>query len=65
MSRRGVSNKMPKAPIMTINTKFKDINVGTMVTKINRMKKYKMGTISSTTTSTRVTMIRGMIRAGL
>ena len=64
MSRRGVSNLVPKAQIRIIGAKFKVTKVGIMVTITVRVIMSEMETITATTTSTGVTMVIEMIGMG-
>ena len=64
MSRRGVSDRVPKAHIKRIATKVKETKVGTMVTITVRVIMSEMETTTATTTSTGVTMIAEMIGMG-
>ena len=64
MSRRGVSDQVPKALIRRISAKVKGTKVGTMVTTTVRVIMSEMETITATTTSTEVTMIIEMTRMG-
>ena len=64
MSRRGVSDKAPKAQIRIIGAKVKGTKVGTMVTITVRVIMSEMETTTATTTSTGVTMIAEMIGMG-
>ena len=64
MSRRGVSDQVPKALIRRISAKVKGTKVGTMVTITVRVIMSKMETITVTTTSTGVTMVIEMIGMG-
>ena len=57
MSRRGVSDQVPKALIRRIGAKVKGTKVGTMVTTIMRVIMSEMETIIATTTSTGVAMV--------
>ena len=53
----GVSDQTPKAPIRRIGSKVKEIKVGTMVIRIERVIMSEMVTTTATTTSTGVTMV--------
>ena len=64
MSRRGVSDQVPKALIRRISAKVKGTKVGTMLTTTVRVIMSKMETTTATTTSTRVTMVTEMIGMG-
>ena len=64
MSRRGVSDRAPKAQIRIIGTKVKGTKVGTMVTITVRVIMSEMETTTATTTSTGVTMVTEMIGMG-
>ena len=57
MSRRGVSDRAPKAQIRIIGAKVKGTKVGSMVTTIVRVIMSKMETTTVTTTSTGVAMV--------
>ena len=57
MSRRGVSDKAPKAQIRIIGPKVKGTKVGTMVIIIVRVIMSEMETTIATTTLTEVTML--------
>ena len=57
MSRRGVSDRVPKAQIRRIGAKVKETKVGSMVTITVRVIMSEMETITVTTTSTGVTMV--------
>ena len=57
MSRRGVSDQVPKALIRRIGAKVKGTKVRTMVTTTMRVIMSEMETITATTTSTGVTMV--------
>ena len=64
MSRRGVSDQVPKALIRRISAKVKGTKVGTMVTTTVRVIMSEMETITATTTSTGVTMVIEMTGMG-
>lgn len=64
MSRRGVSDRIPKAPISRIGTKVKEIKVRTMRITTERVTMFEMATITAKTTSTGVTMVIEMIGVG-
>ena len=64
MSRRGVSNRAPKAQIRIIGAKIKGTKVGTMVTITVRVIMSEMETTTVTTTSTGVTTVTEMIGMG-
>ena len=64
MSRRGVSDRAPKAQIRIIGAKVKGTKVGSMVTTIVRVIMSEMETTTATTTSTVVTTITEMIGMG-
>ena len=57
MSRRGVSDQVPKALIRRISAKVKGTKVGTMVTTTVRVIMSEMVTTTATTTSIGVTMV--------
>ena len=57
MSRRGVSDQVPKAQIRIIGTKVKGTMVGFMVTTTLRVIMSEMETTTVTTTLTGVTML--------
>ena len=57
MSRRGVSDRAPKAQIRIIGTKVKGTKVGTMVTTIVRVIMSEMEATTATTTLTGVNML--------
>ena len=61
MSRRGVSDRVPKAQIRIIGAKVKGTKVETMVTITVRVIMPKMETTTATTTSIGVTMVTEMI----
>ena len=65
MSRRGISDQVPKALIRKIGAKVKGTKVRTMVTTTMRVIMSEMETITATTTSTGETMITEMIGMGL
>ena len=64
MSRRGVSDRAPKAQIRIIGAKVKETKVGTMVTITVRVIMSEMETTTATTTSTGVTIVIEMIGMG-
>ena len=64
MSRRGVSDRVPKAQIRRIGAKVKGTKVGSMVTIIVRVIMSEMETTTATTTSTGVTTVTEMIGMG-
>ena len=64
MSRRGVSDRAPKAKIMIISAKVKGTKVGSMVTTTVRVIMSEMETTIATTTSTGVTTVTEMIGRG-
>ena len=64
MSRRGVFDRTPKDPIMKICAKVKEIKVGYMGIKTERVTMFEMATITAKTTSTGVTMVTKMIGVG-
>ena len=57
MSRRRVSDQVPKALIRRIGAKVKGTKVGTMVTTTVRVIMSEMETTTATTTITEVTML--------
>ena len=61
MSRRGVSDRVPKALIRRIGGKVKGTKVGSMVTITVSVIMSKMETTNATTTLTGVTMVIEMI----
>ena len=61
MSRRGISDKAPKAQIMIIGAKVKGTKVGSMVTITVWVIMSKMETTTAITTSTGVTIVIEMI----
>ena len=64
MSRRGVSDRAPKAQIRIIGAKVKGTKVGSMVAITVRVIMSEMETTIATTTSTGVTMVTTMIGMG-
>ena len=64
MSRRRVSDQVPKALIRRIGAKVKGTKVGTMVTIIVRVIMSEMETTTATTALTEVTMVIEMIGMG-
>ena len=64
MSKRGVSDRVPKAQIRIIGAKVKETKVGSMVTITVRVIMYEMEITTTTKTSTRVTMVIEMIGMG-
>ena len=64
MSKRGVSDRVPKAQIRIIGTKVKGTKVGSMVTITVRVIMSEMETTTATTTSTGVTTVKEMIGMG-
>ena len=64
MSRRGVSDRVPKALIRIIGAKVKGTKFGSMVTITVRVILSDMETTTVTTTSTGVTMVIEMIEMG-
>ena len=65
MSRRGVSDRAPKAQIRIIGAKVKGTKAGTMVTMTVRVIMSEMETTTATTTSTGVTTVTEMIGMSL
>ena len=61
MSRRGVSEQVPKALIRRISAKVKGTKVGSMVTITVRVIMSEIEITTATTTSTGVTMVTEMI----
>ena len=61
MSRRGISDRAPKAQIRIMVSKVKGTKVEYMVTIIMRVIMSEMETTTATTTSTGVTMVIEMI----
>ena len=64
MSRRGVSDRAPKAQIRIIGAKVKGTKVGSMVTITVRVTMSKMETTTTTKTSTGVTTVTEMSGMG-
>ena len=64
MSRRGVSDQVPKALIRRIGAKVKGTKVGTMVTTTVRVIMSEMVTTTATTTLAEVTTVTKMIGMG-
>ena len=64
MSRRGISDRAPKAQIRIIGAKVKGTKVGSMVTITVRIIMSEMETTTATTTSTGVTTVQEMIGIG-
>ena len=64
MSRRGVSDQVPKALIRRIGAKVMGTKVETMVTITVRVIMSDMETTTATTTSTGVTMVTEIIGMG-
>ena len=64
MSRRGVSDREPKAQTSIIGTKVKGTKVGSMVTITVRVIMFEMETTTATKTSTGVTTVTEMIGMG-
>ena len=64
MSRRGVTDQVPKALIRRIDAKVRGTKVGTMVTTTVRVIMSEMETTTATTTSTGVTMVIEMTGMG-
>ena len=61
MSRRGVSDQVPKALIRRISAKVKGTKFGSMVTITVRVIMFEKEITTATTTSTGVTMVIEMI----
>ena len=64
MSRRGVSNQVPKAQIRIIGAKVKGTKVGNTVTTTVRVIMSEMETTTATTTLTGVTILIEMTGMG-
>ena len=64
MSRRGVSNRVPKDLIRRIGDKVKGTKVGSIVTITMKVITSEMETTTATTTSTGVTMVTEIIGMG-
>ena len=64
MSRRGVSDRVPRAQIRRIGTKVTETKIVSMVTITVRVIMSEMETTTATTTSTGVTMVTEMIGMG-
>ena len=64
MSRRGVSDRVPKSQIKRIGAKVKETKVGSMVTINVRVMIFEMKITTAKTTSTGVTMVIEMIGMG-
>ena len=64
MSKRGVSDRVPKAQIRRIGAKVKGTKVGSMVTITVRVIMSEIETTTATTTSTGVTTVTEMIGMG-
>ena len=64
MSRRGVSDRAPKAQIRIIGAKIKGTKVGSMVTITVRVIMSEMETTTAATTSIVVTMVSEIIGMG-
>ena len=64
MSRRGVSDRVPKAQINRIGARVKETKVGSMKTITMRIIMSEMETTTATTTSTGVTTVTEMIGMG-
>ena len=64
MSRRGVSDRAPKAQIRIIGAQVKGTKVGSMVTTTVRVIMSEMETTTGTTTLTGVTMLIETTRMG-
>ena len=64
MSRRGISDRVPKALIRIIGAKVKGTKFGSMVTITVRVILSEMETTTTTTTSPGVTMVTEMIGMG-
>ena len=65
MSKRGVSDRVPKAQIRRIGAKVKETKVGSMVTITVRVIMYEMEITTTTKISIGVTMLTKMIVMGL
>ena len=63
MSRLGVFDRTPKAPIRRIGTEVKEIKVGTMGITTERVTMFEMETTTATT-STGVTIVTETIEVG-
>ena len=61
MSRRGISDRAPKAQIRIIGAKVEETKVENMVTIIARVIMSEMETTTVTTTSARITTVTKMI----
>ena len=57
---RGGSHQTPKSPITIIGTKVKELKVRTMVITTERVNMNEMESTIATTTSTGITMVKGM-----
>ena len=57
MIRRGVSDQTPKDPIRRIGAKVKETKVGTMVPTTERVNMSDVGTITTTLTLTKITLL--------
>ena len=64
MSRRGVSDRVPKPQIRRIGARVKETKVGSMVTITVRVIMSEMEITTATTTSTGVTMVTEIIGIG-
>ena len=64
MSRRELSEQVPKAQIRIIGAKVKGTKVGSMVTTTVRVIMSEMETTTATTTSTGVTTVTEIIGTG-
>ena len=65
MSKRGVSDRMPKGPIRKIGAYVKEIKVGSLEITIERNIMFEMETTTTTTTSTAVTVVTEKIKWAL
>ena len=65
MSRRGVSDRMHKAPIRRIRTKIKEIKVRTTGITTEKVTTFELATTTAIITSIGVTMVTETIEVGL